>query len=73
MIAVRRNSGTHARPAAARQHVDWLLSAEITDGTDIPFHREAVLFGDSFDQLIATYDRAMTRADQTPVKHRGED
>ena len=73
MIALRRNCGTHGRAAAARQHVDWLLSAEITDGTDIPFHREAVLFRDSFDQLIATYDRAMTRADQTPVKHRGED
>lgn len=73
MIALRRNCGAHGRAAAARQHVDWLLSAEITDGTDIPFHREAVLFRDSFDQLIATYDRAMTRADQTPVKHRGED
>ncbi|HJR21821.1 MAG TPA: hypothetical protein VJ822_09395 [Dongiaceae bacterium] len=72
MIALRRNCGVQGRAAAARQHVDWLLSAEITDGTDIPFHREAVLFRDSFDQLIATYDRAMTRADQTPVKHRGE-
>jgi hypothetical protein len=72
MIALRRNCDVHGRAAAARQHLDWLLSAEITDGTDIPFHREAVLFRDSFDQLIATYDRAMSSADQTPVKHKGD-
>jgi len=68
MIALRKNCTTVGRAAALRQHLDWLLSDEIADGSDIPFRREARQFRDKFDELIATYDQAMTSADQVPVK-----
>jgi hypothetical protein len=73
MITLRKRCCSHGRAAAAQLHLDWLLSHEITGGSDIPFRREAASFKDSFDQLIATYDRAMIRAEQTPVKHKGDD
>jgi hypothetical protein len=70
MIALRKNCLANGRAAAGRQHLDWLLSPAIAGGTDVPFRREAALFRDSYDQLIATYDRAMTQAEQVPVKHK---
>ena len=48
--------------------MDWLLSDEIADGSNIPFVREAAEFRDSFDKLIAAYDQAMSEAHQVPVK-----
>ena len=68
MIRLRENAAGDGRQAAARRHLDWLLSDEISDGSDIPFVREAVAFRESFDKLIAAYDRAMAAADQVPVK-----
>ena len=70
MISLRETCATEGRAPAMRKHLDWLLSPEIADGTDIPFRREAVQFREKFDELIATYDQAMTRADQVPVKNK---
>lgn len=72
MLALRERSAAGDRAGAARDHLAWLLSAEIAEGTDIPFHREAVAFRRSFDTLIEVYDRAMTKADQVAVRGKGE-
>lgn len=71
MIALRERAAAD-RGEAARRHLDWLLSSEIADGTDIPFHREAVAFRQSFDGLIRIYDQAMAKADQVAVRGKGE-
>ena len=70
MIALAENCAKEGRAAAGRRHLDWLLSPEISEGSDIPFRSEAIRFRDSFDALITAYDAAMTRADQVPVKHK---
>lgn len=70
MIALREESRRLGRAEAARRHLDWLLSPDTADGTDIPFHREAAEFRASFDDLIEVYDEAMERARQVPVKGR---
>ena len=72
MIELRERSASGSRADAARHHLDWLMSPAIADGTTIPFHREAIAFRESFDELIAIYDRAMTNADQVAVRGRGE-
>lgn len=68
MIRLRERSASEGRAVAARAHLDWLQSDEISEGSDIPFRREAVEFRQSFDNLIALYDAAMTAAHQVPVK-----
>lgn len=73
MIALRERSASGDRAGAARSHLDWLLSGPIAEGTTIPFHREAVAFRESFDNLIAVYDRAMRRANQVAVRGKGEE
>lgn len=70
MLALRERSAAGDRAGAARDHLDWLLSDAIAEGTDIPFRREAVAFRESFDTLITVYDRAMTRAGETAVRGR---
>lgn len=71
MIALREQSTTGARADAARHHLDWLLSDGIAEGTNIPFRREAAAFRQSFDDLIAVYDSAMTRTGAVAVRGRG--
>ena len=68
MIALREASASGDRAAAARKHLDWLLSPAIAGGSNIPFEAEAIAFRRSFDELISVYDRAMSRAHQVPVK-----
>ena len=68
MIRLREQSAHDGKAEAARRHLEWLLSAEVSDGTGIPFVEEAVAFRESFDNLIAVYDEAMNAADQVPVK-----
>jgi len=68
MIRLRRTAASEGRSGAARRHLDWLLSDEVADRSTIPFVREAAAFRDSFDKLIAVYDRAMSAAHQVPVK-----
>jgi hypothetical protein len=68
MIRLRETAAREGREIAARRHLDWLLSDEIAEGSNIPFVREAAEFRDSFDNLIAVYDLAMSEAHQVPVK-----
>jgi hypothetical protein len=68
MIDLRETGREKGRAEAARRHIEWLLSPDIAEGTNIPFRSEAVSFHHSFESLIALYDRAMNRADQAPVK-----
>ena len=68
MIGLRENCREMGRAEAARRHLDWLTSPEIANGSSIPFREEAVAFHRSFETLIAAYDKAMSRADQEPVK-----
>lgn len=71
MIALREASAAGDRAGAAQRHLDWLLSDEIAEGTDIPFRREAAAFRQSFDDLIAVYDSAMTQSGAVAVRGRG--
>lgn len=61
----------HRRDALAR-HLDWLQSDALTEGSDVPFRREAERFRHRFDELIRVYDEAMTARNQTAVRGRGE-
>lgn len=72
MVALERRSRAGDRKAALRDHLDWLLSDPIAEGTDIPFRREAQSFRSTFDQLIDVYDEAMRARDQVAVRGRGE-
>lgn len=67
MIRLRETAAAEGRASAARRHLDWLLSDGIAED-DIPFRAEAAAFRESFDSLIAVYDRKMSDAGQVPVK-----
>jgi hypothetical protein len=56
------------RAAAAKRHMDWLLSPPVAGNSTVPFREEALEFRESFDRLIEEYDRAMEQASQIPVK-----
>jgi hypothetical protein len=72
MVTLRERCETEGRIDAGRRHLDWLLSDEISGGSDVPFRAEAVAFRDTFDALIAAYDAAMiadgTRAVKTTTR-----
>ncbi|MEA3009286.1 MAG: hypothetical protein QOJ91_978 [Sphingomonadales bacterium] len=72
MIRLREDGATSGRGDAGRRHLDWLLSPEIAEGTDVPFRTEAAEFRAGFDALIHVYDEAMVQARQTPVKGKGD-
>jgi hypothetical protein len=68
MVSLRERCEGMGRTEAAKRHLDWLMSPAIAGGADIPFHREAVAFRNTFDRLISDYDSAMARADERPVR-----
>jgi len=68
MVTLRERCETQGRVEAANRHLEWMMSDEITSGSDIPFRREAAAFRDTFDELIAAYDAAMDAAGETAVK-----
>jgi hypothetical protein len=69
MVELREAISTQGRLAAGQRHIEWLLSKPITDGSDIPFKREAIAFRREFDKLIDTYETAMEKVDQVAVKN----
>ena len=69
MIRLREACRIGDRRAAADRHLDWLTSAAVSGGTDVPFHDEAVRFRATFDTLLQRYDEAMARARQMAVRH----
>jgi hypothetical protein len=68
MVSLREGTERFGPVEAGRMHLDWLMSDAVTDGTDVPFHREALAFRDAFDRLIVQYDDAMLAADEQPVR-----
>lgn len=72
MVTLRERCETIGRKDAARMHLDWLMSDEIAGDTSIPFHAEAVEFRQTFDALIAAYDKAMADANERSVKSRAD-
>ncbi len=70
MLALKRDTAAGDREGAAARHIDWLLSDAIAEQSGIPFAREAIAFRTKFDDLIAAYDDAMEKADQTAVKNK---
>ena len=69
MIRLRDTSRAGNRRDAAKRHLDWLLSADIADGSDVPFRREAMRFRTTFDDLLRSYDEAMEQADYAAIRH----
>ena len=72
MVALEERSRSGDRRDALARHLDWLQSDTLTDGSDVPFRREAETFRRTFDELIRVYDEAMTARNQTAVRGRGE-
>ena len=70
MVTLRERCETEGRMSAGRQHLEWLLSESITGGTDIPFSNESIAFRRTFDELVASYDKAMTESNQVSIRHR---
>lgn len=69
MVTLRERCETMGRVEAAKRHLDWMLSKEVADGSDIPFRREAAAFRTTFDDLIASYDEAMQQTGEDVVRH----
>jgi len=72
MLDLGERSRRGDRQGALNAHLEWLLSAPIADGSDIPFRREAALFRSTFDELIRVYDAAMRQRDEVAVRAKGE-
>lgn len=68
MVLLRERSEKDPEEAGKR-HLEWLLSHEISDGTNIPFQREARAFRETFDNLISQYDHEMAQMGQVSIKH----
>lgn len=69
MVSLRERCETEGRVDAGKRHLDWLMSEAIANGSGIPFHKEAVAFRSTFDELIAAYDAAMTAGGEDAIKH----
>lgn len=72
MVTLRERCEGMGPTEAGKRHLDWLLSYEISEGTGIPFRREAAVFRETFDRLIESYDRAMAKVDARPVRSLGD-
>lgn len=68
MVTLRERCERDGPVEAGRRHLDWMMSDAISEGTSIPFHREAAAFRDTFDALIAQYDAAMTAKGEAAIK-----
>jgi len=69
MIRLREDCRTASRQEGAARYLEWLFSPEVTDGSDVPFQREAKRFRTTFDALLRSYDEAMVRVDQAAIRH----
>ena len=68
MLALNESSAHGCREEAGSRHLDWLMSSAVTDGSDIPFKREAQAFRAAFDSLVQEYDTAMSASGEVAVK-----
>jgi len=72
MVTLEERARAGNRRDALAEHLDWLQSEPLTEGSTVPFHREAANFRTTFDALIKAYDEAMTARNQKAVRGRGE-
>lgn len=72
MLDLEQRSRDGDRRGGLDAHLDWLLDDTRTDGSTVPFRREAETFRSTFDNLIRVYDEAMRARHQTAVRGRGE-
>jgi hypothetical protein len=71
MIQLRDACSTLGRSDALDQHVEWLLSTDVADGTRIPFFREAKAFCESYLQHKLLYFESLDqRGKRTEVHHK---
>ncbi len=69
MIRFREQCASLGRAQALDNHLAWLASAEVGDGTSIPFFREALAFCRSYMQHKALYLRSLKRTGATTETH----
>ena len=55
MVTLEELARAGNRSDALTRHLDWLQSEPLTDGSTVPFHREAKTFRTTFDQLIQRF------------------
>ncbi len=71
MVRFREECQTLGRRRALENHIAWLQSPYVTDGTDIPFHREAVAFCNSYLEHKLLYFEGLKRiGKETEVHHK---
>jgi hypothetical protein len=71
MIRFREACHTNGREAALDDHLAWLRSPEIADGTAIPFYREAKAFCASYLQhKILYFESLKKRGQETETHHK---
>jgi hypothetical protein len=61
MAQLRDDCRTMGRKEAMDKFMAWLQSPEIAEGTDIPFHREAVAFAGVYWQNKAEYEASVKK------------
>ena len=74
MVRFREECQSLGRKEALDHHIDWLNSQEITDGTDIPFYREAKAFCNSYLQhKLLYFDSLKKFGKETEMHHKHAD
>lgn len=68
-VNLRERRDTIGAQGALEEHLQFLTSPAITNGTDIPFYEEAAAFRGSYDRLIAEYDEKMDNQGLQAVKN----
>lgn len=71
MVRFREECESHGRNAALDNHIQWLHSQEISDGTTIPFFREAKAFCHSYLQhKLLYFDSLKKIGKETEMHHK---
>lgn len=70
MAGLRDRCRTAGRGAAMEEFMTWLRGDGVTDGTEIPFHREAEAFAGIYWQNKAEYQAAMDAQKRPPAAPR---
>lgn len=69
MTKFRDNCLKIGRSAALDQHIEWLTSPEIADGTTIPFYKEAAAFSEIYAENKRKYRENMESDSEKPISY----
>jgi hypothetical protein len=69
MIKFKDECRTLGRATALQNHIDFLLSDDISNGTDIPFYTEAAAFAEVYAENKRLYRETMEREQQAPISY----